>query len=69
MSVRKNMAQGVQGATNLANNQLGQDMMKLAQEYEGLGTAARVSKTKAKKSRQSKHLAGTALATDVAMAE
>ena len=70
MSVRKGLARGVQGATNLTNNKLTQNMLKMAQVHEGQKQAA--SGKAAKKSKSGKQsgkavVAVAALPTDVDM--
>ena len=62
MTVRKGVARGVQGATNLTHNQLSQHVMKLAQEQEGLG------KKKKRRGKQSPAAVAAGLATDIEMA-
>jgi hypothetical protein len=69
MAVRKGVARGVQGATNLTHNQLSQHIMKLAQEREGLHDKAR-SGSKGRKSRNMQRweeAAVQAIAEDVDM--
>ena len=68
MSVRKSMARGVQGATNLTHNQLGQHILKLAQEQERLHGS---DNSRAKRKAKTRHKGGMAApvaAQDVTMA-